>query len=81
MTSAQILAVVIGALIVAGLAVLVAWLYRDKPMQLTPCGSCRQDCPSKEMSPKEQQKYYERELTAKTSACRTVEKSNVSGKH
>ena len=75
MTSAQILAVVIGALIVAGLAVLVAWLYRDKPMQLTPCGSCRQDCPSKEMTPKEQQKYYERELAEKTSACRAAEDS------
>ena len=68
----QILAVIIGALICAGLAVLVAYLYKDKQSLLTPCGSCKQDCPSKEMTPKEQKKYYMHEIEAEDSSCRTA---------
>lgn len=68
----QILAVIIGALICAGLAVAVAYLYRDKQSLLTPCGSCKQDCPSKEMTPKEQKKYYLHEIQAADSDCRNA---------
>ena len=60
----QILAVIIGALICAGLAVLVAWLYKDKPMQLT-------DCQAKTMPKGEQKAYYEKELKSAASACFT----------
>lgn len=67
----QILAVIIGALICAGLAVLVAWLYKDKPMQLTPCSSCKADCQAKTMPKGEQKAYYEKELKSAASACFT----------
>ena len=66
----QIIAIVIGSLFIAGLAASLAFLYKDKPMQSSPCRTCTADCPSKKLSPEEQKEYYKKELEKiKASKC------------